>query len=73
MSNLLHTLAHDWHNPHPYWKVIEAVAPTSPYKQKIEDILQHGGWHKDGAPTARMLQKNDANNHWPFLYPPMLG
>lgn len=39
MSNLLHTLAHDWHNPHPYWKVIEAVAPTSPYKQNIEDIL----------------------------------
>jgi hypothetical protein len=43
------------------------------YIQKIEDILQHGGWHKDGAPTARKLQKNDANNHWPFLYPPMLG
>ena len=43
------------------------------YIEKIEDILQHGGWHKDGAPTARMLQKNDATNHWPFMYPPMLG
>ena len=51
------------------------TAAESPedYIEKIEDILQHGGWHKDGAPTAQMLQKNDVNNHWPFLYPPMLG
>lgn len=39
MSNLLHTLADDWHKPHPYYNLIESVVPTSPYKFKIEDIL----------------------------------
>ena len=39
MSNLLHTLADDWHKPNPYYKLIESVVPSSPYKFKIEDIL----------------------------------
>ncbi len=43
------------------------------YVQSIEEILRTGSWHKDGAPTARIIQKLDDNNHWPLLNPPLLG
>lgn len=65
MSNLLHTLADDWHNPHPYWKVIETVAPETRYKQKIEDILlgiyvdDHHGKKLYRTPTKHTLYDMD--------------
>jgi hypothetical protein len=43
------------------------------YVQSIEEILRTGSWHKDGAPTARLLQKLEANNDWPLLNRPLLG
>ena len=43
------------------------------YVQSIDQILHNGSWHKDGAPTARMIQGHGDKNHWPFSDPPMLG
>lgn len=39
MSTLLQSLAEDWHNPHPYWKFIHHVVPSSSYTYEIENIL----------------------------------
>jgi hypothetical protein len=39
MSNLLQSLAENWHNPHPYWKYVDHVVPSSSYKFGIENIL----------------------------------
>jgi hypothetical protein len=39
MSNLLKTLGDDWHNPHPYWRLIESLLPASPYIEEIEKCL----------------------------------
>jgi hypothetical protein len=39
MSNLLKTLGDDWHHPHPYWKLIQSVVPSSNHIEEIEKCL----------------------------------
>lgn len=39
MSNLLKQLGDDWHQSHPYEKLVLSVVPSSPYVKEIEDTL----------------------------------
>jgi len=39
----------------------------------LGQVLARGGWHQDGAPTARRWLANDAQNPWPLGQAPMLG
>jgi hypothetical protein len=39
----------------------------------LEDVLRHGAWHNDGAPTARRWVLNAGTNPWPLGQPPLLG
>ncbi|MDH5538486.1 MAG: 6-hydroxynicotinate reductase [Rhizobacter sp.] len=41
--------------------------------RSLEDVLRHGAWHNDGAPTARRWVLNAAANPWPLGQPPLLG
>jgi hypothetical protein len=38
-SNLLRTLGDDWHNPHPYWALVQKVVPESPFLRQLEESL----------------------------------
>ncbi|APW39927.1 6-hydroxynicotinate reductase [Rhodoferax koreense] len=39
----------------------------------LEQMLQAGAWHNEGAPTARLWAQNPAANPWPLGQPPLLG
>ena len=39
----------------------------------LEQALQRGAWHHDGAPLSRQWQVIDRANPWPLGQPPMLG
>jgi len=39
----------------------------------LAQVLVRGGWHQDGAPTARRWLANDVQNPWPLGQVPMLG
>jgi hypothetical protein len=41
--------------------------------RSLEDVLRHGAWHNDGAPTARRWIHHSAANPWPIGQPPLLG
>ena len=41
--------------------------------RSLADVLRRGGWHADGAPTARRLVAAPAANPWPLGQPPLLG
>ncbi len=41
--------------------------------RSLEDVLQHGAWHNDGAPTARRWVVNTSANTWPLGRPPVIG
>ena len=41
--------------------------------RSLEDVLRRGGWHADGAPTARRFVTAPAGNPWPLGQPPLLG
>ncbi len=43
------------------------------YVRTLEDALQRGAWHSEGAPLARQWLQASANNPWPLGQPPMLG
>jgi hypothetical protein len=43
------------------------------YVRTLEDALQRGAWHSEGAPLARQWLQAPANNPWPLGQPPMLG
>ncbi len=43
------------------------------YLRSLEDVLAHGTWHSDGAPTGRRSVQAAAVNPWPLGQPPMLG
>ena len=41
--------------------------------QSLEQVLQSGAWHGDGAPTARLWAQHLSQNAWPIGQPPQLG
>ena len=41
--------------------------------RSLQQVLQTGGWHSDGAPTARLWTPVAATNPWPLGQPPLLG
>ena len=41
--------------------------------RSVAEVLAHGAWHADGAPTARRLQALPAGVPWPLGQPPLLG
>ncbi len=43
------------------------------YVRPLADILAHGAWHRDGAPTGRRWAELAAVNPWPLGRPPLLG
>ena len=43
------------------------------YVRPLADILTHGAWHNDGAPTGRRWVERAAVNPWPLGRPPLLG
>ena len=43
------------------------------YVRSLQDVLAHGAWHNDGAPTARRIAPMASVNAWPLGEPPLLG
>ncbi len=43
------------------------------YVRSLEQVLQGGAWHNEGAPTARLWSLPGAANAWPLGQPPVLG
>jgi hypothetical protein len=43
------------------------------YVRSLQDALDRGAWHKDGAPQARQWVQQSPKNPWPLGQPPMLG
>ncbi len=41
--------------------------------RSLADVLRHGAWHNDGAPTGRRWALQPAGNAWPLGTPPLLG
>ena len=39
----------------------------------LEDVLRHGAWHNEGAPTALQWSVQPTANPWPLGQDPMLG
>jgi hypothetical protein len=39
----------------------------------LNEVLQHGAWHNDGAPTERRWVMLGSDNPWPLGRPPLLG
>ena len=39
----------------------------------LQEVLERGAWHGDGAPQARIWQPLPAGTPWPLGQPPMLG
>jgi 6-hydroxynicotinate reductase len=43
------------------------------FVRTLQDVLAHGAWHNDGAPTGRRTDALIPANAWPLGLPPMLG
>jgi 6-hydroxynicotinate reductase len=43
------------------------------FVRTLQDVLAHGAWHNDGAPTGRRTNALTPANAWPLGLPPMLG
>ncbi|MCP5265619.1 MAG: 6-hydroxynicotinate reductase [Burkholderiaceae bacterium] len=50
-----------------------ALGGHTEYIRGLDDVLRHGAWHDDGAPTGRRWLAMDTDNPWPIGRPPMLG
>ncbi|MEZ5727400.1 MAG: 6-hydroxynicotinate reductase [Burkholderiaceae bacterium] len=51
----------------------QALGGHTEYIRGLDDVLRHGAWHDDGAPTGRRWLAMDTDNPWPIGRPPMLG
>lgn len=51
----------------------EALGGHMGYIKPLSDILAHGAWHNDGAPTARHILPFQPGNGWPLGAGPQLG
>jgi hypothetical protein len=43
------------------------------FVRPLSEVLAHGAWHHDGAPTARRFIASQASNPWPIGQGPLLG
>ena len=41
--------------------------------RSLREVLEHGAWHNDGAPQARVWQALPSTNPWPLGNRPLLG
>jgi hypothetical protein len=51
----------------------EALGGHMGYVRSLADVLAHGAWHNDGAPTGRLTHAFLPANSWPLGVAPMLG
>jgi hypothetical protein len=51
----------------------EALGGHMGYVRSLSDVLAHGAWHNDGAPTGRLTHAFQPANSWPLGVAPMLG
>ena len=51
----------------------QALGGHMAYVRPLAQVLASGGWHADGAPTARRFVGAAAGNAWPLGQPPWLG
>jgi hypothetical protein len=51
----------------------EALGGHMGFVRSLDDVLAHGAWHNDGAPTGRRTDAFVPANAWPLGVAPMLG
>jgi hypothetical protein len=51
----------------------QALGGHMTYVRSLEDVLRHGAWHNEGAPTALRWSELPQDNSWPLGQAPMLG
>jgi hypothetical protein len=51
----------------------KALGGHMAYVRPLAQVLASGGWHADGAPTARREVPQAAANPWPLGNAPLLG
>ena len=51
----------------------QALGGHMAYVRPLAQVLARGGWHADGAPTARRFIGAAAGNAWPLGQAPVLG
>ncbi|WP_297724801.1 6-hydroxynicotinate reductase [Limnohabitans sp. Rim8] len=51
----------------------QALGGHMTYVRSLEDVLRHGAWHNEGAPTALQWSELPQDNSWPLGQAPMLG
>jgi len=51
----------------------QALGGHMTYVRSLEDVLRHGAWHNEGAPTALQWAELPQDNNWPLGQAPMLG
>jgi hypothetical protein len=51
----------------------QALGGHMAYVRSLQEVLQQGSWHSDGAPTALSWQALPQANPWPLGQDPMLG
>jgi hypothetical protein len=51
----------------------EALGGHMEHVRSLQDVLKHGAWHNDGAPSSRRWNLQSSANPWPLGEPPMLG
>lgn len=52
----------------------QALGGHMGFVRSLDDTLQHGAWHNDGAPTQlRWVAPPQGDSPWPLDHPPMLG
>ena len=51
----------------------QALGGHMAYVHPLDEVLQRGAWHNDGAPTQRRWLTMATGNPWPLGHGPMLG
>jgi hypothetical protein len=51
----------------------QALGGHMAYVRSLVDVLRHGAWHEEGAPTALQWSEQPSANNWPLGQAPMLG
>ena len=51
----------------------QALGGHMDHVRSLEDVLRHGAWHNEGAPTALKWEAQPPANPWPLGQDPMLG
>ena len=51
----------------------QALGGHMTHVRSLEDVLRHGAWHNEGAPTSLQWSELPQDNSWPLGQAPMLG